>query len=260
MIEQIQLFLKDPAKVGRAATVAFFVMVAISTWYLAWFGNDLEEMGWINSHRGTAAFAKLFVVIGLTFAFCYATIFFMQRTKKETIVYLDKKIENASSQSSTAGQSHDSLDFNSLKEKIKSGKKDEKWQAGLNELCKQLNAGQGALYTTNKKGEVKTIELTSGYALVLAEGEQNPSFNWEEGLIGQVAASGKAEYLDEMPEGYAARIESGLGGSLPKFLFIFPIKKENECIGVIEVATFTHLSDSLRKQAQEAGNILSEIS
>jgi hypothetical protein len=102
--------------------------------------------------------------------------------------------------------------------------------------------------------------MKSGFAVVLAEDEKNPSFQWGEGLIGQVAASGKSIYLDELPEGYASRIESGLGSALPKFLFILPIKKENEIIGVIEVATFTNLSEALRKQAQEAGTIFSEIS
>jgi methyl-accepting chemotaxis protein len=200
-------------------------------------------------------------VIALAFGFCYALIFFSQRAKKETIVYLDKKIESATSQqTSAAGQSHDSLNLNALRQKIRSGNPDEKLQNGLNELCNQLNAGQGAIYEVSKKGEDKSLDLKSGYALVLAEGEANPSFNWGEGLIGQAAASGKSEYLEEMPEGYASRIESGLGSALPKFLFVFPIKKENECIGVIEVATFTHLSEALRKDTLEAGNILSEIS
>jgi methyl-accepting chemotaxis protein len=259
MIEQIQLFLKDPSKVARAATVAFFVMVVIAAWFLFTLPHDLVyNGGMIDSGRATGVYAKLFVVIALAFGCCYTLIFFMQRTKKETIVYLDKKIESSAAQQGfTAGQSSDGLDLHSLREKIKSGKKEEKWQSGLNELCKQMNAGQGALYIAGKD---KTLNLRVGYALVLGEGEPNPSFTWGEGLIGQAAASGKSEYLDEMPEGYASRIESGLGGALPKFLFIFPIKKENESIGVIEVATFTHLSESLRTQAIEAGNILSEIS
>jgi hypothetical protein len=122
-----------------------------------------------------------------------------------------------------------------------------------------LSAGQGVLYHVNSKKN-KSLEMKGAFALVLADGEENPSFQWGEGLIGQVASSGKSLYLDELPEGYASRIESGLGSALPKFLFILPIKKEDEIIGVIEVATFTSLSEALRKQAQEAGIIFSEIS
>lgn len=261
MIEQIQLFLRDPAKVAKAATVGFFLFVAMSFWFLATLNNDLVyDGGMIDSNRAGGVIAKLALMIGLAFAFCYAMIFFNQRAKKETIVYLDKKMANADSQhASTEGQSQENLNLNAIRQKINSGSPDDKWQSGLNELCNQLGAGQGALYITTQKGEGKILDMKCGYALVLSEGE-HPSFLWDEGLIGQVAASGITQYLDELPEGYAARIESGLGGALPKFLFIFPIKKENETAGVIEIATFTNLSESLRRQAVEAGNILSEIS
>ncbi|HCW06478.1 MAG TPA: hypothetical protein DGG95_03825, partial [Cytophagales bacterium] len=139
------------------------------------------------------------------------------------------------------------------------GSTEEKLQAALNELCHQLNAGQGALYQVKGSDENKTLELTSSFALVLAEGEGTPSFHWGEGLIGDVAASGKSTYLDELPEGYSSRIESGLGSALPKFLFIFPIKKENESVGVIEIATFSNLSESKRQQVQESVSILADI-
>jgi hypothetical protein len=260
MIEQIQLFFKDPAKVARAATIGFFVMVAIATWSLVTLPHDLKyQGGMIDTGNATAVYAKLYTVIALAFAFCYALIFFAQKTKKETIVYLDKKIEASSNQESTAsGQSQETLNASALRAKIKSGSKDEKWQNGLTELCSQLKAGQGALYLVNTKD--KSLEMKSGFAVVLAEGEENPSFQWGEGLIGQVAASGKSLYLDELPEGYASRIESGLGSALPKFLFMCPVKKENEVIGVIEIATFTSLSEALRKQTQETSTILSEIS
>ena len=262
MIEQIQVFLKDPAKMARAATISFFVMVAVVAWFLFTLPYDLVfQGGMIDSGRATIVYAKLFVVIGLAFGFCYALIFYMQRAKRETIVYLDKKIATTDSQqSSTTGESGSNINVNTLRQKIQSASANEKLQSGLNELCSQLNAGQGALYAIAKKGEDKILDLKCGYALVLAEGESNPSFLWGEGLIGQAAASGKPQYLDEMPEDYALRIESGLGSALPKFLFIFPLKKENETVGVVEVATFTNLSESQRKQVEEAGNILSEIS
>jgi hypothetical protein len=121
-----------------------------------------------------------------------------------------------------------------------------------------LNAGQGALYLTTT-GEKKYLELKAGFALVLADNENTPSFEAGEGLIGQVAESGKCVYLDELPEGYATRIESGLGNALPKFLFIIPLKKENEIRGVVEVALFTALTDADQKQALDAGTILAEI-
>src|SRR6185369_8033748 len=151
MIEQIQFFFKDPAKVARAATIGFFVMVAIVAWFLFTLRHDLVyKGGMIDSNRAGWVYAKLFTVIGLAFAFCYALIFFAQKTKKETIVYLDKKIESSTSQQGfSSSQSQDSLNTNALREKIKSASKGEKWQAGLSELCDQLSAGQGVLYLAN---------------------------------------------------------------------------------------------------------------
>jgi hypothetical protein len=265
MIENLQLFFKDPAKVNRLVTACFFGAVVLSTYFLFTLHDALVyQGGMIDSGRAGMVYARLFVAIGLAFAFCYATIHYTRKSKKEIIVYLDKKQENISSQQSgDADRAHDSagLDVKELKGKIaKSKSREEKWQEGINHLCNSLNAGQGALYTVVKKADQKVIELQSSYALVLGEGEKTPSFLWGEGLIGQVAASGNSLYLDELPEGYAKRIESGLGSALPKFLFILPLKKETEVIGVIELATFTPLSESTRKQTVDAGIVLAEIS
>ena len=264
MIEQIQEFIKDSAKVTRLAMVCFFLAVLLTTYFLFTLKSDLVyQGGMIDSGRATAVFVRLFIMIGLAFAFCYATIHYLQLSKKETIVYLDKKIEDSSSQGARAGTSQGQGTFKAslFREAINKVKtKDEKWQQGLNQLCDQLNAGQGALYIISTKGDKKNLDLKSSFALVLAEGEKAPSFELGEGLIGQVAASGKSLYLDELPEGYAARIESGLGASLPKFLFIFPLMKDNEITGAVEVALFSALSEAERKQAAEAGSILAEIS
>jgi methyl-accepting chemotaxis protein len=264
MIEQIQQFLKDSAKVSRVSIVVFFLIVLLTTYFLFTLKNDLVyHGGMIDSGRANGIFIKLFVVVGLAFAFCFAAIHYLQLSKKETIVHLDKKIEDATSYGSRAGanQNQSSFNMSALREAISKVKsKDEKWQQGINLLCDQLNAGQGALYTLSAKGDKKNLELKSGFAIVLAEGEGTPSFELGEGLIGQVAASGKSLYLDELPEGYAARIESGLGAALPKFLFIFPLKKENEITGVVEVALFAPLSEEDRKLILDAGSILAEIS
>ncbi len=263
MIEQIQQFFKDPAKMTRLTVICFFVMVFFTAYQLFRLSDDLVyDGGMIDSHRAGGVYSKLFIVVGLALAFCYAAIHYLQLSKKEVIVYLDKKIEDSLGQQADGKENtQNSFNANLLREAIKKAKTtEEKWQDGLNQLCNQMNAGQGALYVVNTKGNKKTIELKSGYALVLGEDEETPSFDLGEGLIGQVAVSGKSLYLDELPEGYAARVESGLGSSLPKFLFILPVRKENEIIGVVELALFSPLSDAERKQAQEAGNILAEIS
>jgi methyl-accepting chemotaxis protein len=264
MIEKIQLFFKDPAKVNQLAIVGFFVAVFLTAFYLFRLPNDLVyQGGMINSGRATVVYTKLYVVIALAFAMCYAVVHYTRKSKKEIIVYLDKKQEEKNQQSADGDNNNTTsgLDLKSLREKITKAKaREEKWQEALNHLCDSLNAGQGALYITKTKGGEKLIELQSSYALVLAEGEKNPSFLWGEGLIGQAATSGQSLYLDELPEGYARRIESGLGNALPKFLYIMPLKKENDVVGVVELATFTPLNDVIKKQANEAGIVIAEIS
>ncbi|MBS1491244.1 MAG: GAF domain-containing protein [Bacteroidetes bacterium] len=260
MIEQIQQFFKDSHKVNRLVTVCFFGFLLLAVYFLATLKYDLVfKGGMIDSHRADFIFIRLFIVIGLVFAFSYLALHYTRLSKKEVIVYLDKKTENIHSAAQKADHTHTSSHFAVplLHEKIKEAKsKEEKWQAALNNICHQLHAGQGALYQLEKD---KSLSMTHGFALVLNEGETPPSFQAGEGLIGQVAATAKSLYLDELPEGYAARIGSGLGNALPKYLFIFPIKKENNVLGVIEIATFSALSEAVKKQVEEGIGILSEI-
>ncbi|MBS1681886.1 MAG: GAF domain-containing protein [Bacteroidetes bacterium] len=261
MIERIHLFFKDQNKLAQAATVCFFLAVFATVYFMIRLPDDLiYKGGMVGSGRANMVYAKFFTVIGLAFAFCYLLIFLSHKIKKETIVYLDKQAGASEGKTNSSYESsNDFLSLNAIREKIKTGKTNERIQNGLNEFCNQIKAGQGAFYLVKKKADNKLLTLSSGFALFLAEGESNPEFNWGEGLIGQAAASGNSLYLDELPEGYATRIESGLGSALPKYLFIFPLKKENEVVGVIEAATFSPLSEANRKQALEAGKILAEI-
>lgn len=239
-------------------TVVFFFAAIASGWFLFNLPHDLVYKGGMtDSDNSSQIYHTLYWVVGIAFVFAFAAIYSTRIAQDQVIVYLEKKSSEAQQQNtSTASESNESLNIHSLQEKIKTGSAEERWQNALNEICAQLNAGQGALYLANDN---KTIELKHGYGLITNEDNKSVSFNWGEGLIGHAAASGNGLYIDELPEGYASYIQSGLGSALPKFLFIFPIKKENESIGVIEVATFGNLSETLRKQTQEAVTILSEI-
>ncbi|MBS1951386.1 MAG: hypothetical protein OJF59_003245 [Cytophagales bacterium] len=258
MIKQIELFLKDPTKVNRLITICFFGFVILSGYFLATLPYDLVyKGGMVDSGTAAPVYTKLFVVVGLSFVFCYLALHYTRQAKKEVFVYLDKKAEDEKTNQATAAATHGTFNTQTLRNKINEAKsKEEKWQAGLNFVCHQLNAGQGALYILNK---TKTIEMKSGFALITEEGETTPTYQLGEGLIGQAAASGKSLYLDELPEGYATRVASGLGSALPKYLLIIPFKKESEIAGVVEVATFSAPGEDLKKQAQEAVSILADI-
>jgi methyl-accepting chemotaxis protein len=59
----------------------------------------------------------------------------------------------------------------------------------LQAICKQLEAGQGALYRIIEEGGKRTVELKLGYALSIGE-STIIKYEVGEGLIGQSAASG----------------------------------------------------------------------
>ena len=126
--------------------------------------------------------------------------------------------------------------------------------AGLNTICKQLDAGQGAIYMATESAGKRTVELQSGYALNIGE-STTISYEFGEGLIGQAAASGQSLYVDDVPQGYI-KIASGLGTASPKYLLIVPLKHNGQVLGVIEVASFAAVSDTQRKFSEESAQLV----
>jgi methyl-accepting chemotaxis protein len=100
------------------------------------------------------------------------------------------------------------------------------------------------------------VELQRGYALAIGE-STIISYEFGEGLIGQAAAGGRSLYVDDVPEGYI-KIVSGLGSASPKYLLIVPVKNEANVIGVIEIASFTPISEDQRKFTEESAQLIAE--
>ena len=121
-------------------------------------------------------------------------------------------------------------------------------------ICKQLDAGQGALYITEEKDGKRTIELKTGYALTIGESTVI-SYEVGEGLIGQSVASGRTLYIDDVPDGYI-KIISGLGSASPRYLLITPLRKNDQVIGAIELASFTAIHDDQRKFVEESAQLI----
>lgn len=247
--------LKDPAKLSQLVALLFFVGILLSAYALyrlpvalSLSGQDVS-LAW--SHFTTA-----FLVVGATFVLGFTAYTLSLRVKKEVIVYLEKKRATEASKQSEEDSTGESRDVSSFRTLIEQAKKQEMMQVGLNELCKQIEAGQGAIYVASQHENKRIVELKSGFALSLGE-SQTVRFEFGEGLVGQAAASGKSLYLDEVPEGYI-KVVSGLGSASPRYLFIMAMKANNEVKGVLELATFTALNEHTRKQLEEMGNVLAE--
>jgi putative methionine-R-sulfoxide reductase with GAF domain len=124
----------------------------------------------------------------------------------------------------------------------------------IHAICKQLEAGQGAVYIAKEESGIRKVELKAGYALSIGESTVI-KYEFGEGLIGQSAAGAKTLYVDEVPEGYV-KILSGLGSASPRYLLIVPMKKEEKVIGVVEIASFSPISDNERKFVEESAQLI----
>jgi GAF domain len=249
--------LKNSSRLSMMVTVVFFVGVLVSVFLLSTLPHALVINGGLPTlELAWPILVRLFVAIGLTFLAGIAALNFSLQSKKETVVYLEKKNE-ATSQEGSHETETDGTNFSSVTEALnQKGTEKEILQQALNALCQQVQAGQGAFYGVGNADGKKNLELTIGFAVVL--GEQSAiRFDWGEGLIGQVAAGGKSLYLDEVPEGYIV-ILSGLGSSSPRYVFMTPLISKGEVKGVIELALFSPLSESRRRQIEEIGKAMAD--
>lgn len=123
-------------------------------------------------------------------------------------------------------------------------------------LCSSLEASTAALYLSRKSGKKRFIELFASYAYIVPE-SKSITYEFGEGLAGQVAKTGKMLNLKSVPEGYI-KIFSGLGEASPTHLIIIPLVKDKEVLGVAEIASFKEFSKTQEVFLQEAFNSLAE--
>jgi hypothetical protein len=254
----IQSF-RDSSRQTLFLSLIFMLGVLLSAYALFMLPHELVFKGNVaNVSLATWVFVKLGTVVMATFLIGIFAISIAIQTKKETIVYIEKKAEEEKVTEAQQDNRDEVLfDLEAFKDNVME-KGEAYLQGALNELCEATQAGQGAIYLTQNHEGRKVLELTYGFALAVAE-TNALCFEYGEGLIGQVAASGKSVYLDEIPEGYISII-SGLGTSYPRYLLIIPLLDGKLVKGVIEVATFKPISEINRTElAKVAGFLASKL-
>jgi GAF domain len=259
MIDRFIGIFKNPARLSLLLTFFFFVGILCTAYVLYTLPQQMmwsQAIHILDMNMARSVFITPALAMIFTFLMAIAAIAVALKSKKETIVYLEKKKGDlTTSHAGSESGSTDSADVASFRISIQQvNEQKEILQKGLNFICKQFEVGQGAIYLTAEEEGKRTLELKSGYALSMGE-SQTVRFEFGEGLIGQVASSGKNIYLDEVPEGYI-KIVSGLGTASPRYLFIAPLKREGEVKGVMEIATFSALNERVRVQMEEMGQIL----
>ena len=200
-------------------------------------------------------FFNVYLVIAATFALGALGLIVALRYKREVVIFRDRSIEAAANNKNETDQSKTTISLDGVIASLQQ-QEDKKavLEAGLNAICKQLEAGQGAIYAATENEGKRTVELQGGYALNIGESTV-VSYEFGEGLIGQAAASGRSLYVDDVPEGYI-KIVSGLGSASPKYLLIVPVKNSDLVLGVLEIASFTPISEDSRKFSEEAGQLI----
>jgi methyl-accepting chemotaxis protein len=202
-------------------------------------------------------FLNVYLAIALTSLMGAMALTLSLRYKKEVIIYRDRATETSTTTRKETQQGKSTISLENLTANLSQAKNQQNiLEVGLNTICKQLEAGQGAIYTTTEKEGKRKVELQRGYALNIGE-STIISYEFGEGLIGQAAAGGRSLYVDDVPEGYI-KIVSGLGSASPRYLLIVPVKNEGNVLGVIEIASFTPISEDQRKFTEESAQLIAD--
>lgn len=235
----IGIFIKPKAYL--VLTTLYFIGSVISSGALYLLSSFLaEDNMW-----------RLYGLVVGTFAMGIASVYLTAQNKKQTVVYLEKKKENVAATKAENVAMHSKLNINRVEKIIED--RNDVLQNVITELCKQLDAGAGALYIATNK----SLELKCGYALAY-DTNSKEAFAFGEGLVGRVASEGSTIYLDKLPEGYIT-IFSGLGAASPSHLAIVPIKNNTEVLGIIEIAAFKQLNKNTMADLEKVGGMLTEV-
>jgi len=132
-------------------------------------------------------------------------------------------------------------------------------------LVRYLKANQGALFILNEDNchneKECHLELLACYAWDRTKFLEK-KLKLDQGLIGQCWQERNTIFLTEIPENFI-NISSGLGDARPNCILIVPLKNNQECCGVIEIASFKVFDDFkidfVEKLAENIGTILSNL-
>ncbi len=243
---------KDSSKINLLLTILFMVGIAASAYILYRLPNNL-----MLPYGHESVFNTTYLVVGLSFLIGVVAVTQAMRYKKELIVYRDRVTEMSQTDLDASDSNKSTISVESVKVALRTAKGEKDiLQNGLQSICKQLDAGQGAAYLVQQENDTRFAELKTGYALSMSE-STTTRYNFGEGLIGQAASNGQLLYLDEVPEGYI-KIVSGLGSASPRYLLVAPVKNQDTVLGVLEIASFTPFSADQRKFLEQGAQLVAD--
>lgn len=107
----------------------------------------------------------------------------------------------------------------------------------IQNIVRYIDANQGGIFIFNNENKSDLhLELIAAFAYDTKKYLEK-KIPYGEGLVGTCAIEKETIFLTEVPEGYFS-ITSGLGNGQPNSILIVPIKKDDEVLGVVELASF----------------------
>ena len=128
----------------------------------------------------------------------------------------------------------------------------------IRNIIQYLSANQGGIFLIDKEEESTYLDLVAAYAFDRQKFLKK-RIGIGEGLAGTCAMEKKTILLSRIPQDYM-EITSGLGGAKPSCLLIVPLKKDEEVLGVMEIASFSpfkpHEVEFVEKVAESIASAL----
>src|SRR6185295_9704282 len=141
--------LKASGKLSLVMSIVFLAAMMISAYFLFTLPHNLILRGGLPSlELAWPVLINLFVSVGLTFILGLAAINVAMESRKETVVYLEKrKVDQASAGQTEEGTFGELIALSSFRTGLQQAEGErEILQQGLNIVCQQVQAGQGAIY------------------------------------------------------------------------------------------------------------------
>jgi CheY-like chemotaxis protein len=107
------------------------------------------------------------------------------------------------------------------------------------ELVPLLQGGIGVFYHFDE--DAQRLELLGSYGYKQRR-HLSSSYALGEGLVGQCAVERKPIVLQQVPDDYT-RIHSGTGEAVPRSVVVLPLVLRERLLGVLELASFSHLNE-----------------
>lgn len=259
--------------IAIGTTVLYVLGVFMTAWHLIVLPDDLmfasakinkEALGHIQP-----VLNNLLIITSATLGLGMVALIIQilsSKNKEANVVYVEKTITTKKATAKLDEQDEDSYDVSAISEELLGAIRqaangedhpDKKLEKALRATCNQLQASQGAIYVSVEKEGIRSLELRAGYALMKPE-SQVLSYEYGEGLPGQVAKEGMVLNLNKVPDNYI-KVLSGLGSASPKNLLLVPVRINEKVAGVVEVASFTAFHKQHEELVKQSFEIMARI-